>query len=384
LKAAAYTTGGVNWHKLFNYYDRDKSGAIEFDEFRQLLRSDAKISKSHLSDRDAKLLFDVVDVDGSGEMEWSDFDAWVHNNDPSGTIGRTPPLRSGGGWRARGGGSAASSPRRSRRPASSSHSSSTKMHSKSLGGGSQRSPSARSSARQPSARQGGSSGNHRQHKGGGDAHLNLQRADNELYSESQMRVFNRLQALRHEHEERLAAVEDQFSGEVERLSSRVEDANNLRHRDVERAMDEMDDMRRRLIGAHKRSENMLHARADEQIAQMEREKLADAAQYESRIQRLETERVTLAEDAVQANDMREELERQRAAYRQLEIEHASELRDLMRERRDTENVSGFFRFGRFCFGRLFLTTFSFFGLYCRSPLLSKDIRTVARPWDPHW
>ena len=124
------------------------------------------------------------------------------------------------------------------------------------------------------------------------------RAANEPQSEAQLRVFNRLQALRREHEERLAAVEDQFSGEVQRLSSRVEDANNLRHRDLERAMDEMDDMRRRLIDAHKRSQDMLHARADEQIAQMEREKLADAAQYKSRIQRLETERVALAEAAV--------------------------------------------------------------------------------------
>ena len=101
----------------------------------------------------------------------------------------------------------------------------------------------------------------------------------------------------------------------------------------------MDDMRRRLIEAHKRSQDMLHARADEQIAQMEREKLADAAQYESRIQRLETERVVLAEAAVQANDMREELERQKASYRQLEIEHASELRDLMRERPGIDVVS---------------------------------------------
>ena len=114
-----------------------------------------------------------------------------------------------------------------------------------------------------------------------------------------------MQALKREHEERLAAVEDHFSQEVKRLSLRVEDANNLRHRDVERAMDEMDDMRRRLVDAHKRSQDMLHARADEQIAQLggrnfpmllqedvfalRVEKLSDVAQYEDRIRRLEVE-----------------------------------------------------------------------------------------------
>ena len=32
---------------------------------------------------------------------------------------------------------------------------------------------------------------------------------------------------------------------------------------------------------------------------------------------------------MQANDVRDELERERTAYREIEIQHASELRDLM-------------------------------------------------------
>ena len=43
LKAAAYTSKGVDWHKLFRYYDTDNSGEIGFIEFKRLLRSDAKV-----------------------------------------------------------------------------------------------------------------------------------------------------------------------------------------------------------------------------------------------------------------------------------------------------------------------------------------------------
>ena len=33
LRAASYSTGGVNWPRLFAHYDRDNSGHIEFNEF---------------------------------------------------------------------------------------------------------------------------------------------------------------------------------------------------------------------------------------------------------------------------------------------------------------------------------------------------------------
>ena len=50
LRAAAYTSGGVDYGKLFRHYDRDNSGLIDFREFCSLLRRDAKLSKKDVSD----------------------------------------------------------------------------------------------------------------------------------------------------------------------------------------------------------------------------------------------------------------------------------------------------------------------------------------------
>ena len=299
LKAAAYTSNGVDWKKLFNFYDRDNSGAVDFDEFKQLLRSDAKISKSHLSDKDVKILFDAVDIDGSGEIDWFEFNEWV---DAEHYQGRHNKITHGGLKKLLSGGHTVK------------RSSSNSML--------QRSPS-----RSPSR---GMSRN-----GKVDA------------SEAQVRVFNRLQALRREHEERLAAAEERFAVEVKRLSSRVENANIQRHRDVGRAMDEMDDMRRRLIDAHERAQEMLHTQADEQIAQLERERIVDAAEYESRIARLENECSAMVDaassSAEEASEMRNQLEQEKLAYRRLEMDHASELRDLMQDRHEAEEVGFFFK-----------------------------------------
>ena len=81
LKAAAYTQGGVDWHKLFNHYDRDNSGEIGMMEFKRLLRSDAKIPVSQLSDTDVKSLFNSIDTDGSGEIDADEFLVWVKGGD---------------------------------------------------------------------------------------------------------------------------------------------------------------------------------------------------------------------------------------------------------------------------------------------------------------
>jgi hypothetical protein len=81
LKAAAYTQGGVDWHKLFNHYDRDNSGEIGMVEFKRLLRSDAKIPVSQLSDTDVKSLFNSIDTDGSGEIDADEFLVWVKGGD---------------------------------------------------------------------------------------------------------------------------------------------------------------------------------------------------------------------------------------------------------------------------------------------------------------
>ena len=77
LRAAAYTDKGVDWHRLFKFYDVDNSGEIGMIEFKRLLRSDAKIPVSQLSDSDVRALYRSVDTDRSGEIDADEFLAWV-------------------------------------------------------------------------------------------------------------------------------------------------------------------------------------------------------------------------------------------------------------------------------------------------------------------
>ena len=73
LRAAAYTIGGINWYKLFKHYDRDNSGALDYDEFRRAVRRDAKLTVSQLPDSDLRWLFRQIDVDGGGSVEIEEF-----------------------------------------------------------------------------------------------------------------------------------------------------------------------------------------------------------------------------------------------------------------------------------------------------------------------
>ena len=42
LRAAAYNNGKLDWDRLFKHYDKDNSGAIDFTEFRGMVRKDGK------------------------------------------------------------------------------------------------------------------------------------------------------------------------------------------------------------------------------------------------------------------------------------------------------------------------------------------------------
>jgi hypothetical protein len=78
LKAAAYRIGGVSWPDLFAYYAAHH-GAIGFAQFLEMFRSDAKISKGHMSDADVRKVYDCVDTDGSGTIEYTEFVAWMQS-----------------------------------------------------------------------------------------------------------------------------------------------------------------------------------------------------------------------------------------------------------------------------------------------------------------
>ena len=77
LKAAAYSSGGVDWHRLFKHYDRNNTGELNLIQFKRALRSDAKISVSILPDNSVRHLFNTIDLDGGGSIDVDEFIAWV-------------------------------------------------------------------------------------------------------------------------------------------------------------------------------------------------------------------------------------------------------------------------------------------------------------------
>ena len=77
FKAIADGPGGVNWKKLFNKYDEDDSGSLEFDEFKTAVRKDGKMSVDQLSEPDLRFLFDRIDEDSGGEIEIEEFIGWL-------------------------------------------------------------------------------------------------------------------------------------------------------------------------------------------------------------------------------------------------------------------------------------------------------------------
>ena len=73
LDSAAYVFGGRDYVRLFQQYDRDNSGSLDFDEFRRAVRKDCKVKTSEVPDSELKELFDHVDDDGSGEIDVEEF-----------------------------------------------------------------------------------------------------------------------------------------------------------------------------------------------------------------------------------------------------------------------------------------------------------------------
>lgn len=58
---------------LFKWYDRDNSGQIGVEEFRQAARKQGKITETRVSDAQLAALYSKADVDGSGEIGIEEF-----------------------------------------------------------------------------------------------------------------------------------------------------------------------------------------------------------------------------------------------------------------------------------------------------------------------
>jgi Ca2+-binding EF-hand superfamily protein len=110
LRAAAYSTHGVDYKELFHYYDRDNTGALDLEEFLSALRRDAKQSRSKRgwSDKTIVKMFRMIDTDDSGSIEYEEFRKWLSEDNAHAflRLGDESSSSSNGG----GGGGASSSP----------------------------------------------------------------------------------------------------------------------------------------------------------------------------------------------------------------------------------------------------------------------------------
>lgn len=67
----------ARWKKLFLSYDKDKSGTITFREMVRMLRNSLHLGENQCPDKDLQLVFDKLDQDGSGAIEFSEFCSFV-------------------------------------------------------------------------------------------------------------------------------------------------------------------------------------------------------------------------------------------------------------------------------------------------------------------
>jgi calcium-dependent protein kinase len=81
FRAAAYHDGQQDLAALFRFYDRDNSGTIGVEEFRQAARKHGKVTAAKMSDAELTRLFAQADEDGSGEIEVDEFVEFINRDD---------------------------------------------------------------------------------------------------------------------------------------------------------------------------------------------------------------------------------------------------------------------------------------------------------------
>ena len=70
-----------NWQLLFDRLDKDKSGRLDYDEFEQAVRSELRVTDT--TDQELRALWAYVDHDRSGEVTISEFQHCLLYTSPS-------------------------------------------------------------------------------------------------------------------------------------------------------------------------------------------------------------------------------------------------------------------------------------------------------------
>ncbi len=101
FRAAAYTQGGVHWKALFDFYDKDNNGALDYEEFARAVRRDGKVTRGAMSDQELRQLFDMVDDNGIGSVSAEDFERFIQGGTTKSSVrgrDRSRQHESSGGW----------------------------------------------------------------------------------------------------------------------------------------------------------------------------------------------------------------------------------------------------------------------------------------------
>lgn len=80
LRANAYFDGRTDYEKLFQHYDRDNSGVLDWDQFRSAVRRDGQVTTRAVSERQLRILFDMIDLDGDGNLGMKEFVLFVSSS----------------------------------------------------------------------------------------------------------------------------------------------------------------------------------------------------------------------------------------------------------------------------------------------------------------
>ena len=90
LRSLSYDNGGQNPAKLFQQFDADSSGALDYREFTAAVRRGGKITRQWMSDVELKQLFETVDKNGDKEITLDELTEFVWGADAVPATLRSP------------------------------------------------------------------------------------------------------------------------------------------------------------------------------------------------------------------------------------------------------------------------------------------------------
>ena len=67
----------IGWGVLFQRYDQDGEGSLDYREFATIVRRDCKIPAAVVPDTDLRQLFNAVDVDRSASIDAQEFESFI-------------------------------------------------------------------------------------------------------------------------------------------------------------------------------------------------------------------------------------------------------------------------------------------------------------------